>query len=107
MSLSDRIAKAQRTLETQTSSHTQTAPQSRRRTAQSDPFGEVKRMVHAQLVQSVGPKLYDANMTQTELEQLVRATLQNVMSGTDRPMSDADRNRIAQLDVELLPQEVD
>ena len=96
MSLSDRIAKAQRTLETQTSSHTQTAAQSRRRTAQSDPFGEVKRMVHAQLVQSVGPKLYDANMTQTELEQLVRATLQNVMSGTDRPMSGADRNRIAQ-----------
>ena len=97
MSLSDRIAKAQRTLESQSAVATHAAsPAKRRRTGSGDPFGEVKRIVHAQLVETVGPKLYDANMTQTELEQLVRNTLQNVMSGTDRPMSGADRNRISQ-----------
>ncbi len=102
MSLSDRIAKAQRALEpTQNSQPGAAAAASataapRRRRHVSDAFAEVKRVVHSQLVETVGPRLYDANMTQSDLEQLVRATLQDVMSGTDRPMSGADRNRISQ-----------
>ena len=102
MSLSDRIAKAQRSLEEARGPEgPSAAPPPRpgsihRRQPSKDPFAEVKRSVHAQLVGSLGPKLYDVNMTQSELEQLVRASLQNVISATDTPMSGTDRTRISQ-----------
>ena len=43
-----------------------------------------------------GPKLYDANKSQAELEQQVRATLQEVIAGEDTPLTMSDRVRIAQ-----------
>ena len=64
--------------------------------APKDPFADVKRTVHARLVETLGPQLYDVNMTQSELEQQVRTCLQDVMSQTDRPMSGADRTRLTQ-----------
>jgi pilus assembly protein CpaF len=48
------------------------------------------------LVETLGPKLYDVNMTQSELEQQVRAALTSAISTSDRPMSGADRTRITQ-----------
>jgi pilus assembly protein CpaF len=62
----------------------------------TDPFRDLKRVVHARLVESIGPKLYDANMTQSELEQQVRLALQTTLADTDIPMTSADRTRIAQ-----------
>lgn len=62
----------------------------------TDPFRDLKRVVHARLVESIGPKLYDANMTQSELEQQVRLALQTTLADTDMPMTSADRTRIAQ-----------
>ncbi len=61
-----------------------------------DPFAEIKRVVHARLVDQLGPKLYDAKTTQSELEQKVRDTLQAVISTTEQPMSGADRARLTQ-----------
>jgi pilus assembly protein CpaF len=61
-----------------------------------DPFGDLKRVVHAQLVSTLGPQLYDVNMTQADLEQQVRAALATAVAGTDQPMTAADRNRITQ-----------
>ena len=61
-----------------------------------DVFAELKRIVHARLVESLGPKLYDAHTTQSELEQQVRLTLQTVLADTDQPMSSADRTRVSQ-----------
>ena len=52
--------------------------------------------MHARLVESLGPKLYDAHMTQSELEQQVRLALQTTLADTDIPMTSADRTRIAQ-----------
>jgi pilus assembly protein CpaF len=66
------------------------------RGALRDPFAQLKRLVHTQLVGSLGPKLYDVNLTATELEREVRAALQQAIAGTDRPMSGADRTRITQ-----------
>jgi pilus assembly protein CpaF len=60
----------------------------------TDPFRDLKRVVHARLVESIGPKLYDANMTQSELEQQVRLALQTTLADTDIPMTSADRTRI-------------
>ena len=53
-------------------------------------------MVHQQLLETLGPKLYDARMTQTDLEAKVRATLQEVLAQEETPLTVADRTRIAQ-----------
>jgi pilus assembly protein CpaF len=68
----------------------------KRRRAQADPFEELKRKVHQALLDSLGPKLYDARLTQSELEQKVRASLQEVLALEDTPLTVADRTRIAQ-----------
>jgi len=62
----------------------------------ADPFAEVKQSVHSALLDSLGPKLYDARMQQAELEQRVRQTLHTVLEGNDSPMTASDRGRIAQ-----------
>jgi len=64
--------------------------------AARDPFADLKRIVHAELVRSLGPKLYAADTTQSELEQQVRAALQVAVAATDRPMSGTDRPRLTQ-----------
>ena len=50
------------------------------RPAEVDPFEDLKRIVHARLVEALGPKLYDAHMTQSELEQQVRLALQTALA---------------------------
>jgi pilus assembly protein CpaF len=72
------------------------ADRPQRRGAVRDPFAQLKRLVHTQLVGSLGPKLYDVNLTASELEREVRAALQLAIAGTDRPMSGADRTRLTQ-----------
>ncbi len=98
MSLADRLAQAQldRGTATPTNSSAEADGQRKRIHSTEDPFGELKRTVHQRLVTSIGPKLYDANKTQAELEQQVRATLQDVISATDTPLTMNDRVRIAQ-----------
>ena len=61
-----------------------------------DPFTHVKQVVHQQLLETLGPKLYDARMTQSDLEAKVRATLQEVLAQEETPLTVADRTRIAQ-----------
>jgi len=116
MSLTDRIAAAQRTRSSDQTAAvaapvpanptpspaagtSTTALQSRtpvRRETGRDPFGDVKRVVHARLVEALGPKLYDAHMTQSELEAQVHVALQNSLADSDRPMSSVDRARVSQ-----------
>ena len=62
----------------------------------SDPFAEVKESVHAALLESLGPQLYDPHLEQSDLEQRVRTSLQLVLEAEDTPLSSADRSRIAQ-----------
>jgi pilus assembly protein CpaF len=61
-----------------------------------DPFAEVKQSVHQALLESLGPKLYDARMDQQELDQRVRQTLQTVLELQETPLTNADRTRVAQ-----------
>jgi pilus assembly protein CpaF len=61
-----------------------------------DPFADLKREVHQALLNTLGPRLYDARLTPHDLEQRVRQTLQEVLSTGDVPLSSADRARIAQ-----------
>ncbi len=115
MSLTDRLAAASRnraadpgsanpatsgtTAEGSTKSTPATTEAGRRRAASrsgSDPFSELKRIVHARLVGTLGPTLYDAHLTQSELEQQVRMALQTSLNEVDMPMSSADKSRISQ-----------
>jgi pilus assembly protein CpaF len=63
--------------------------------AESD-FSELKAQVHNRLLQQLGPKLYDANLTQSELEHMVRGALQEGMQDEEILLTAADRTRIAQ-----------
>lgn len=102
MTLSDRILAAQRdrteaAVAAQPDSDRPAAiGQARQRVALRDPFGDLKKHVHMQLVAALGPQLYDVNMTQGDLEQQVRTALQSAVSATNQPMSGSDRTRVTQ-----------
>jgi pilus assembly protein CpaF len=70
--------------------------QPRRAARQADPFGPLKRSVHEALLETLGPKLYDARIDQRELERQVTQTLQSVLQREETPMTTADRVRVAQ-----------
>ncbi|MGN6252341.1 MAG: CpaF family protein [Marmoricola sp.] len=52
--------------------------------------------MHNQLLIQLGPQLYDANLSQQELESKVRAALVDVMAADNRPLTAHDRQRITQ-----------
>ncbi len=94
MNLADRLDQARRLSDSGASSN-ETVPK-QRPTQGSDPFAGVKKTVHQALLDNLGPKLYDAKMDVSELEQRVRQTLQSVLELEDTPLTGADRTRIAQ-----------
>src|SRR3954466_5676391 len=102
MSLADRLAQARQGIQEEQSrlgvasrGPVPPPPGRSRRTAPVDPFGELKRQVHQSLLDTLGPKLYDSRLTQSDLEQRVRQTLQEVLSAGDMPLTGTDRARIA------------
>ncbi|WP_148575069.1 CpaF family protein [Nocardioides caldifontis] len=99
-SLADRLAAASRdrAVANQSSSELETkGPGGRPKKAEAhDSFRELKSTVHNRLLQELGPKLYDANLTQAELERMVRGALQEAMHDEDIILTPADRTRIAQ-----------
>ena len=97
MSLSDRLAQARLDRGgATTQAATSTRPGKHGRKAAVDPFADLKRKVHAQLLDTLGPKLYDSRMTESELEQRVRQSLQEVLALEETPLTTADRARISQ-----------
>jgi pilus assembly protein CpaF len=97
MSLADRLAQARRDKTAETFGDEGSALGAGDLfTPIDDPFRELKLSVHQSLIESLGPKLYDSAMTQAELEQRVRSTLQEVLSATNTPLTVPDRAKIAQ-----------
>jgi pilus assembly protein CpaF len=90
-SLSDRIA--QRLAPTAVQGEQQAG--GRRPARYADPFAAVKHTVHAALLDTLGPVLYDAHVDQRELEGRVVETLQSVLWRDETPMTAADRARVA------------
>jgi len=60
----------------------------------SDPFSELKRKTHQALVQKLGPKLYDMDMTAGELERRVLSQLTEELAEDETPLSSVDRQRL-------------
>jgi pilus assembly protein CpaF len=99
MSLAERIAAAKRdrgVAQAPSTGEALGSPTPRNHRRVGDPFADLKRAVHQTLLDSLGPKLYDSRLTQTDLEQKVRSTLQEVLAQDDTPLTVADRARIAQ-----------
>jgi pilus assembly protein CpaF len=69
---------------------------STRSEAAKDRFDDLKESVHAELLQQLGPQLYDANLEVDELESKVRTVLADVMAASNRPLTRVDRERITQ-----------
>jgi pilus assembly protein CpaF len=61
-----------------------------------DPHGTLKQVVHASLLATLGPKLYDAELTPSELETMVRDALTQAMASHDTPLTSVDRTRLTQ-----------
>jgi pilus assembly protein CpaF len=56
----------------------------------------VKGRVHQSLIDALGPKLYDPQLSEAELEQRVRVSVQSVLQVEETPLSVTDRARVAQ-----------
>ncbi len=61
-----------------------------------DRIEELKSSVHVSLLQQMGPRLYDSDMDQNELDTEVRKVLVDVLGAQDRPLSSSDRARVTQ-----------
>lgn len=57
------------------------------------PLADIRRRVHRELQEILGPKLYNERSADV-LEQRVRETLQDVLSKEETPLTSADRTRI-------------
>jgi pilus assembly protein CpaF len=68
----------------------------RRGSAEHERLEELKQGVHSELLKQLGPQLYDANLDQADLDSRVRTVLTQLMSSQERPISNADRNRLTQ-----------
>ena len=64
--------------------------------AQSGRFEDLKEHVHTELLQQLGPQLYDADLDVEELEAKVRVVLADVLASTNRPLTRSDRERVTQ-----------
>jgi len=62
----------------------------------ADKHQDLKSHVHQVLLSTLGPKLYDADLTASELESMVRQALADAMAADDRPLTNADRQRLTQ-----------
>jgi len=97
LSLSDRLADARRGRHgTTPDAHIDPTSTRARRVAPEDTLAKLKRTVHASLVESLGPQLYDSRLTGDELEGKVRSALQEVLALEETPLTVQDRARLAQ-----------
>jgi pilus assembly protein CpaF len=101
-SLADRLAAASRDRASSTTPgardamSTMVERRSREETKAENDYSELKGQVHHTLLQQLGPKLYDAELTQTELEHMVKGALQEAMQAEDVLLTVAERTRISQ-----------
>ncbi len=61
-----------------------------------DILDELKDRLHSSLLESLGPRLYSSDLTQTDLEAAVRETLLTLLEVVSVPLTTADRTRLIQ-----------
>ncbi|MEI8083222.1 MAG: ATPase, T2SS/T4P/T4SS family, partial [Actinomycetes bacterium] len=99
MSLNERLLLARRSREASPrDQRVNPAPGNNTQTTavQDDPHRSLKQTVHASLVDSLGPKLYDTTVTEDDLAQLVQLELHAVLTRNGTPLSVAERASLTQ-----------
>jgi pilus assembly protein CpaF len=98
MSLSDRLAQARKGRELDVAGQVadDVTPIRSRRRRSVDPYADIKKSVHAALVESLGPQLYHTTLTESDLNQRVRVVLHDVLTRDQTPMPAAERAALAQ-----------
>lgn len=64
--------------------------------AQTGRFDDLKQQVHGELLQQLGPQLYDADLQPAELESRVRAVMADLLTTGTRPLTRQDREVLTQ-----------
>jgi pilus assembly protein CpaF len=90
MSLSKRLAEARGTVEQERTVYTFPTEEEPKR----DPLADLKRRVQQSLLSTLGPQLYDLNVSPEQLEARVRAELTTVLESDATPISSTDRARL-------------
>jgi pilus assembly protein CpaF len=97
MSLSDRLSQARRGRELAITTPVVDATDAvRTRTSATDPYHQIKHSVHTALLESLGPQLYQTQLSEAELNQRVRTVLHDVLSKDQTPMPAPERAGLAQ-----------
>ena len=91
MKLSDRIKAAQEEQQEKTGELLQRA----RTGAQVDGFGDYKRRVREALFSRLGPRAFDASVSEAQLHHLIVEELERLIAEEGAPLSEAERERIA------------
>ncbi|MDQ3627892.1 MAG: CpaF family protein [Actinomycetota bacterium] len=79
-----------------TSTHTVPALNNRASAPTTDKHADLKAQVHRVLLSTLGPKLYDSELSDTELEAMVREALADAMATHEQPLTSTDRQRLTQ-----------
>ena len=97
MSLSDRLSQARRGRELAITTPVSDAVDAMRtRNAPTDPYFDIKRSVHTALLESLGPQLYQTQLSEADLNLRVRTVLHDVLSQDQTPMPAQERASLAQ-----------
>jgi pilus assembly protein CpaF len=98
MSLSDRLSQARKSRDFEVSvpgADDGAQPRSARKRS-VDPYADIKKAVHAALVESLGPQLYHTQLSEADLSQRVRLVLHDVLTRDQTPLPAAERAALAQ-----------
>lgn len=63
-------------------------------TRQASPLADIKRRVHQRVIDTLGPRLSDPNLTKKQIAERVREQLETIVRGEDTPITAADRKRL-------------
>ncbi|MCD6217726.1 CpaF family protein [bacterium] len=91
MSLMDRMRSE---TETQLEGETRTDSRGRAVSVRTDPFGEIKRKIHEEIIEEVDPGLLDNKDNPELVRNTVSSIISDKMSHVDKPLSRGDRELI-------------
>ena len=64
--------------------------------ARPDPLAELRQKVHRSLVETLGPRLYDSELSAEQLQTKVREMLQRALEEEETPLTRDERRRLVE-----------
>ena len=95
-SLHERIARARTAGVLPQSAPREPAEQHQYHRARPDPLAELRQKVHRALVETLGPRLYDSELSTEQLQTKVREMLQRALEEEETPLTRDERRRLVE-----------